>query len=91
MKASKFLSLILSILFLLPFLIDPVFGFSTHSTTNISRTFDKIQVSRNESIMVTVSFENTGAFRLQGFYYVDHIPEGLIVNTVSVMIDGNNI
>lgn len=91
-KTSKVILLILSITLLLCVLRTPVSGFSTNpTTTNISRVIDQVQAFRNESIMFTVSFENSGAITLRGFYYVDHIPEGLTINTISVMIDGNDI
>ncbi|UCG69901.1 MAG: tandem-95 repeat protein, partial [Thermoplasmata archaeon] len=100
MKTSKLSLIILCILYILflpyPF-GKPVFGFSTHpTTTNISRTFDKIKAFRTrgsitDSIMVTISFKNKEPIDIRGFYYVDNIPQGLIVNTVSILVDGNDV
>lgn len=93
MKTSNLFLFTLSIIpLLLYFLCVPVFSFSTHPTsTTISRTFDKDQAFRSESIMVKTSFENKGDIGLRGFYYVDQVPEGLTINTISVIIDGNDI
>jgi hypothetical protein len=71
---------------------DSVYGYSTHPTsTNISRNFDKLETSRADAITVTTTFFHLTGNDLRGFYYTEHIPEGLVVNTISVKINGNDI
>lgn len=68
------------------------FGFSTHpSTTSSFRIPDKAQAFTGDSITITTRFTNNESISLRGFYYVDHIPEGLTVNTKRVTIDGNDV
>ena len=67
-----------------------VFGFTTNNTT-ITRTFDKSEVAIGQSIAVTVTFTNNEAASLRGFYYSEQVPEGLVVSTTSVKINGNAI
>src|SRR4030067_1518761 len=67
-----------------------VFGFTTNNTT-IARTFNKSDAAINELITVTVTFTNSEASSLRGFYYAEQIPEGLVVNTTSVKINGNTV
>jgi uncharacterized repeat protein (TIGR01451 family) len=89
-KAFTLLSSV--VLGLLSFSVSPTFGFSTHPTTTcISRSFDKVQSVTGRSITATVTFINNEAGDLRGFYYVDHVPEGLTVNPVSVKINGANV
>ena len=67
-----------------------VFGFTTNNTT-ITRTFNKSDAAINELITVTVTFTNSEAASLRGFYYAEQIPQGLVVSTTSVKINGNTI
>jgi len=91
--ASKAFTLLSSIVFcLLSFSVSLAFGFSTHpTTTSISRTFDKVQSVKGKSITVTATFINNEASDVRGFYFVDHVPEGLTVNPVSVKINGADV
>jgi len=70
--------------------VSPVFGFSTHNGA-IFRTFDRVQSEAGGSITVTVRFTNAETSDLRGFYYTEHIPEGLGVDTGSVKINGSAI
>jgi hypothetical protein len=67
-----------------------VFGFTTNNTT-ITRSFDKSEAPVGQSIAVTVTFTNSEAASLRGFYYAEQVPQGLVVNTTSVKIDGSAI
>ena len=87
MKILRIIDIIAVILF---FVIEHVSAYSTNSTT-IFRSFGKDVVTLGESINVTVNFTNTESNSLRGFYYVEQIPQGLVVNPVSVKIDGNAI
>ena len=69
--------------------VASVFAFSTHDTV-ISRRFDKTEAPTNRNINVTVTFRNLEADDLRGFYYTEHVPEGLTVNTLNLRIfDGD--
>jgi hypothetical protein len=67
-----------------------VFGFSTNNTT-IARSFDKSSAATGELITVTVTFTNNESTNLRGFYYAEEVPQALVVNTVSVKINGSAI
>ena len=67
-----------------------VFAFSTHNVT-LERTFNKVQEHVNEQITVTATLINQESNSLRGFYFAEHIPQGLSVQTVSVKVDGNNV
>lgn len=66
------------------------FCFSTHTGLTVTREFDSETASIDSAITVTTSIVNTyaGGFDLRGFYYTDHIPAGLAVETVSVSLAG---
>ena len=67
-------------------------AFSTHpSATAISRSFESNHSEDTESLNVTVQFENTGTIDLRGFYYVEHVPQGLRIDTISITIDGHPV
>lgn len=87
MKALK-LSLVMMCLILLA--NSHALGFSTHNTT-ISRTFDTVETGVDGSITVTVDLTNSEVNDLRGFYYAEHVSQGLTVSTISVKIDGNDI
>ena len=87
MKALK-LSLVMMCLILLA--NSHALGFSTHNTT-ISRTFDTVETGVDGSITVTVDLTNSEANDLKGFYYAEHVSQGLTISTISVKIDGNDI
>jgi parallel beta-helix repeat protein len=67
-----------------------IFGFTTNNTA-ITRTFDKNSAAINELITVTVHFTNNESTGLRGFYYAEEVPQALVVNTVSVKINGSSI
>jgi PKD repeat protein len=56
-----------------------------------SRSFDRVDALVGESITIKVSFINRKANNLGGFYYTEHIPEGLRVNAGSVKINGTDV
>ena len=85
-----FKSYLIFLCFLLCLCESTVFGFSTHNTT-ISRIFDRVEAVVGESVTVIVSFTNNETNDLRGFYYTEQIPDGLLVTTVSVEIDGSGI
>ena len=87
MKALK-LSLLMMCLILLT--NSHALGFSTHNTT-ISRTFDTVETGVDDLITVTVDLTNSEANDLRGFYYAEHVSQGLTVSTICVAIDGNDI
>ena len=66
--------------------IDAV-AFSTHDTS-VTRNFSETEAPVGSAITVLVVFTHNEADTLRGFYYADHIPEGLSVNTVSIRVDG---
>lgn len=65
-------------------------GFSTDQTA-VTRRFDLTSVTTNELISVTTRLTNPPAASLRGFYFVDHIPAGLIVATLGVTLNGESI
>lgn len=65
-------------------------AFTTHNTT-LSRSFDKLEEITGGTIRVTVSFANLETASLRGFFYSDHIPQGLTVNTESVVLNGSPV
>jgi VCBS repeat-containing protein len=84
------ISFLIILFFLVLLLPISAMGFSTHGTM-ISREFDKVEAAVDEPITVTVSFTNGEADDLRGFYYTEHVPEGLSIDTVSVKIDGVDV
>ncbi len=66
------------------------FGFSTHNVV-VSREFDAVTTRVDEPVHVTLTLANMESHRLRGFYYAEHIPPGLTVETGSVRIDGDEI
>ncbi|MBE9575057.1 MAG: cadherin-like domain-containing protein [Proteobacteria bacterium] len=78
-----------TILCLLFVLSSAAFGFSTHNTT-VSRTFDPVEAAVRESITVRVTFTNSEANNLRGFYYTEQIPQGLTVDTESIAVKIND-
>jgi len=87
MKIFKSAIIFLVILFLAS---SFVFGYSSHSTTT-SRTFNKYEAYINDNITITVQFTNLEANVLRGFYYNEHIPQGLTVNIISTKLNGVDI
>ncbi len=73
-----------------PLLHNSAAAFSTHDTS-ITRSFDRSSAAVGESIVVTVLFTSLESAELRGFYYADHVPDGVDVETVSVRLDGNEI
>ena len=55
------------------------FSFTTNNTT-VTKTFNKSDAAINELITVTVTFTNSEAASLRGFYYAEQIPQGLVDN-----------
>ena len=81
----------ISIILLFSFLLlSQLFGFSTHNTS-ISRTSDRSTTFIEDSIFLTVTFNNLEAQTLRGFYYVEYLPPGLSVQTKSIEIYGSPV
>jgi hypothetical protein len=87
MKLVRAIALLFCFLFIFA---STVFSF-TISNTIITRTFNKNEASINELITVSVNFTNNETSSLRGFYYAEQVPEGLVVNTVGVSINGNPV
>ncbi len=68
-------------------LISTAFGFSSDGST-LTRSYDNVSVLTNTSIAVTATFTSSGTDALRGFYYVDQLPSGMVVTTVSVTVNG---
>ena len=68
----------------------PVAAFSTHNVT-VGRAFDKADAVVGEAIRDTVTFSNMETASLRGFYYADHIPQGLTVTTERVAVNGSPV
>lgn len=66
------------------------FGYST-SNVALSRIVDGTETTSGRAIPVVVTFENLVPSALRGFYFADHIPQGLFVETVSVLLEGEMI
>jgi hypothetical protein len=60
---------------------SPGFGFTTNNTAT-TRVFDKNEAAAGQPITVTVTFTNSEASSLRGFYFAEQIPQGLVVNTI---------
>ena len=87
MKIFKSTIIVLVIFFLAS---SFTFGYSTHSIA-VSRIFDKEEAVVSEPITVTVNFTNLESNDLRGFYYTEHIPQGLTVNIISTKLNGVDI
>lgn len=91
-KKMKTIRLPFLFIFFLFFANSFAFGsFSTHTGTCITRTFDAVSTIISDSIIINVGFTNSETHAINGFYYTEHIPQGLTVNTVTVRINGQEI
>ncbi len=88
--ASKRCVLISAVLSMVVLAQGSAAAFSTHDTT-ITRSFDKSSAAVGESIVVSVLFTSLESAELRGFYYADHVPDGVDVETVAVRLDGSEI
>jgi len=70
-----------------------IVGFSVCSEGAITanREFGSLVAGVGEPITVTFTLSNTDGADIRGFYYADHIPSGLSVTNVSVLVDGSPI
>ena len=84
MKGLKIILLVVTGLLVIA---GPVAAFSTHSVT-VERSLDKTEAVVGETIRVTVTLSNLETAILRGFFYSEHIPQGLSVTTESVTVDG---
>ena len=83
----KFFKLIPILICLSLIFISHVFSFTTNNTT-ITRVFDKNVAGINDPITVTLTLTNNESSSVLGFYYAEQIPQGLVVSTTSVKING---
>ena len=84
MKAPRIILLVVTGLLVIA---GPVAAFSTHNVT-VKRSLYKTEAVVGETIRVTVTLSNLETAILRGFFYSDHIPQGLSVTTESVTVDG---
>ena len=60
----------------------------------VNRSFEPTDfsaVSNGNTIMVTIDITNTEGVALRGFYYSDQVPNGWVVNTADVLVNGSSI
>lgn len=56
----------------------------TNSNTDIKRSFSQSVTENSEIVTVTVTFTNNTIFGLNGFYFTQYVPRGIIVDSLSV-------
>lgn len=66
-------------------------GFSSETSISADRSFATLNVPLGQSTDVTFQLDNDGENAIRGFYYTDNIPAELIVNTLSVQVDGETL
>ncbi len=78
----------LAVVFCLGGLLAPqASGFSSDGSA-LTRSFAGTISLTNQPLVVTVTFTNSGATALRGFFYTDQVPSGLAVTTLGVKVNG---
>jgi hypothetical protein len=65
-------------------------GFSSDGSS-VARNLNRSVVRTNSTVVVTVTFTNTEAVPLRGFYYAEQLPSSLSVTTLGVSLNNQPI